>query len=87
MILLAEKDKSIEQAVNSAWQLISDPVIREQCRTREEWIVYDRYRDKVIEEQKNQLIKQDETIAEQGETIAEQAEEIRRLKELMKESK
>ena len=34
--MLAEKDKTIERAVSSAWQMTKEEIIRERMRNREE---------------------------------------------------
>ena len=98
--MIAEKDEVIGKAVDSAWQIMEDEVIREQCRAREEWIINDRYTKKLIAEQDEKLAAQDEKLAKQNEKLAkqnekltkqneklaEQAAEINRLKALLEEA-
>ena len=98
--MIAEKDEVIGKAVDSAWQIMEDEVIREQCRAREEWIINDRYTKKLIAEQEEKLAEQDKKLAaqdeklaaqdekltKQNEKLAEQAAEINRLKALLEEA-
>ena len=91
--MIAEKDEVIGKAVDSAWQIMEDEVIREQCRAREEWIINDRYTKKLIAEQEEKLAEQDKKLAEQDKKLAEmdkklaeQDEENRRLRALLEEA-
>ena len=84
--MIAEKNEVIGKAVDSAWQIMEDEVIREQCRAREEWIINDRYTKKLIAEQEKKLAEQDKKLAEQNEKLAEQDKEIKRLRALLEEA-
>ena len=58
--MLAEKDKTIERAVSSAWQMTEEEIIRERMRNREEGEQLWRSMEKQLEEYKKQSAKYQE---------------------------
>ena len=61
--MLAEKDKTIERAVSSAWQMTEEEIIRERMRNREEGEQLWRSMEKQLEEYKKQSAKYQEQSA------------------------
>ena len=71
--MLAEKDKTIERAVSSAWQMSEEEIIRERMRNREEGEQMWRSMEKELEEYKKQSAKYQEQSAKDRKR-AEEAE-------------
>ncbi len=62
--MLAEKDKTIERAVSSAWQMTEEEIIRERMRNREEGEQLWRSMEKKLEEYQKQSAEDKKTISE-----------------------
>ena len=69
--MLAEKDKTIERAVSSAWQMTEEEIIRERMRNREEGEQLWRSMEKKLEEYQKQSAEDKKTISEKEKTISE----------------
>ncbi len=72
MKMLAEKDKTMERAISSVWQLTEEEMIREQCRAREEWIINDNWKNETIEKQGEEIAK----LKEDNNQLSEQVQVI-----------
>ena len=78
--MLAEKDKTIERAVSSAWQMTEEEIIRERMRNREEGEQLWRSMEKKLEEYQKQSAEDKKTISEKEKTINEKEKTISELK-------
>ncbi len=68
--MLAEKDVIMEKAISASWQMTEEEMIREQCRAREDWIVNNEYKDRLIAQQQDEIAQQQDEIAQQQDEIA-----------------
>ncbi len=86
---MATTDQYMESAVNTMYELSADRMVKEQCRRRAEYELYQKYqaeenarKDALIAQQRAELADKDAVIADQ---LAELAELKRRLSELQQE--
>ena len=67
--MLTKEDKEISNAVSSAWQLIEEENIREQCIRREQWLAQKRW-------EKEKMAEQERTIREYEITLQNKDKEL-----------
>ena len=79
--MLAEKNKTIERAVSSAWQMTEEEIIRERMRNREEGEQLWRSMEKQLEEYKKQSAKYQEQSAKYQEQSAKYQEQSLKYQE------
>ena len=92
MRMLANTDPYIESAANSIYESVTDPVVLNILRVRQEEIDGDAHRrerlaeqEKQLSEQEKQLAEQSEQLAEKDKKLAEQDEQLTRLRALLAE--
>ena len=88
LIMLAEKDKAIDRAVSSAWQLTEDQRIYEQIRRREENERLWDYTMAELERAKKEtedLKKESEDLKKESEDLRKESEEAKRESESLKQ--
>ena len=62
------------------WQLTDDDIIREQCRSREEWIINDNRKTEIIAEQDAEIKKKDAEIDKKDAEIERLKKELAAMK-------
>ncbi len=93
---MATTDQYMESAVNTMYELSADRMVKEQCRRRAEYELYQKYqaeenarKDALIAQQRAELANKDAVIADKDIVIADQQAELaelkRRLSELQQE--
>ena len=93
---MATTDQYMESAVNTMYELSADRMVKEQCRRRAEYELYQKYqaeenarKDALIAQQRAELADKDAVIANKDTVIADQQAELaelkRRLSELQQE--
>ena len=93
---MAMTDQYMESAVNTMYELSADRMVKEQCRRRAEYELYQKYqaeenarKDALITQQRAELANKDTVIADKDIVIADQQAELaelkRRLSELQQE--
>ncbi len=93
---MATTDQYMESAVNTMYELSADRMVKEQCRRRAEYELYQKYqaeenarKDALITQQRAELANKDTVIADKDIVIADQQAELaelkRRLSELQQE--
>ncbi len=93
---MAMTDQYMESAVNTMYELSADRMVKEQCRRRAEYELYQKYqaeenarKDALIAQQRAELANKDTVIADKDIVIADQQAELaelkRRLSELQQE--
>ena len=93
---MATTDQYMESAVNTMYELSADRMVKEQCRRRAEYELYQKYqaeenarKDALIAQQRAELANKDTVIADKDIVIADQQAELaelkRRLSELQQE--
>ena len=74
--MLEEKDNYIKEASKTIFELTSDEMIQKRCRDREEYYLDKRAIERVMEEQKTQLIEKDNIIAEKDNELTEKNNQL-----------
>ncbi|MBQ9438641.1 MAG: PD-(D/E)XK nuclease family transposase [Lachnospiraceae bacterium] len=85
MRMLANTDPYIESAANSIYESVTDPVVLNILRVRQEEIDGDAHRRERLAEQEKQLAEQSKQLAEKDKKLAEQDEQLTRLRTLLAE--
>ncbi len=90
---MAMTNQYMESAANTMYELSADRMVREQCRRRAEYELYQKYqaeenarKDAVIADQKAELEKKDMVIADKDAVIADKDAVIADLKRRLAES-
>lgn len=90
---MAMTNQYMESAANTMYELSADRMVREQCRRRAEYELYQKYqaeenarKDAVIADQKAELEKKDMVIAYKDAVIADKDAVIADLKRRLAES-
>ncbi|MBO6207106.1 MAG: PD-(D/E)XK nuclease family transposase, partial [Lachnospiraceae bacterium] len=69
--MVAAKNRTIDDAATTIYQLTADERIRQQCEAREDYLRRQRGIQQMLEEQRQQLAEKDQKIAEQKKIIEE----------------
>ncbi|MBO6298159.1 MAG: PD-(D/E)XK nuclease family transposase, partial [Lachnospiraceae bacterium] len=82
--MVAAKNRMIDDAATTIYQLTADERIRQQCEAREDYLRRQRGIQEMLEEQKNQLEEQKSQLEAQGRQIAEQRKIIEELQKKLR---
>ncbi len=84
---MATTDQYMESAVNTMYELSADRMVKEQCRRRAEYELYQKYqaeenarKDAIIAEQKAVITNQKAELADKDTVIADQLAQLAELK-------
>ena len=74
--MVAAKNRMIDDAATTIYQLTEDERIRQQCEAREDYLRRQRGIQEMLEEQKNQLEEQKNLLKEQGRKLTEKDQQL-----------
>ena len=84
MKMLAENNAVMGKAISGIWQLTEEEKIREQCRAREEWLINDKWKTDMIEQQSQTITGQQELIKDLQKSNKDLQKSNKDLKEQLK---
>ena len=79
--MVAAKNRMIDAAATTIYQLTEDERIRQQCEAREDYLRRQRGIQKMLEEQRQQLTEKDKQLTEKDQQIAEMQKIIEELRQ------
>lgn len=79
--MVAAKNRMIDDAATTIYQLTEDERIRQQCEAREDYLRRQRGIQKMLEEQRQQLTEKDKQLTEKDQQIAEMQKIIEELRQ------
>ncbi|MBO6208233.1 MAG: PD-(D/E)XK nuclease family transposase [Lachnospiraceae bacterium] len=74
--MVAAKNRMIDAAATTIYQLTEDERIRQQCEAREDYLRRQRGIQKMLEEQRKQLTEKDKQLTEKDQQIAKDAKQL-----------
>lgn len=80
---MAASNQYMKSAVKTLYELSADQFVREQCRAREEYEAYERYRDRQIASLTQEIEDLRKESADKEKVLTDKDAEIARLKELL----
>jgi chromosome segregation ATPase len=79
--MVAAKNRMIDDAATTIYQLTEDERIRQQCEAREDYLRRQRGIQEMLEEQRQQLTEKDKQLTEKDQQIAEMQKIIEELRQ------
>ena len=85
--MVAAKNQMIDDAATTIYQLTADERIRQQCEAREDYLRRQRWIQKMLEEQRQQLAEKDQQLTEKDQKLTEQEQQLTAMKSELEEAK
>ena len=83
--MVAAKNRMIDDAATTIYQLTADERIRQQCEAREDYLRRQRGIQEMLEEQRQQLAEKDQQLTEQKQQLMKQEQQIAEQQKLIEE--
>ena len=84
--MVAAKNRMIDDAATTIYQLTADERIRQQCEAREDYLRRQRGIQEMLEEQRQQLAEKDQQLTEKDQQLTEKDQQLTEQKQkLMKQ--
>jgi len=84
--MVAAKNRTIDDAATTIYQLTADERIRQQCEAREDYLRRQRGIQKMLEEQRQQLAEKDQQLTEKDQKLTEQEQQLTAMKSELEEA-
>ena len=79
--MVAAKNRMIDDAATTIYQLTADERIRQQCEAREDYLRRQRGIQKILERQRQQLAEQKQQLTEQKQQLTEKDQQLMEQKQ------
>ncbi len=84
--MVAAKNRMIDDAATTIYQLTADERIRQQCEAREDYLRRQRGIQQMLEEQRQQLAEQEQQLTEKDRQLTEQKQQLTAMKSELEEA-
>ena len=84
--MVAAKNRMIDDAATTIYQLTADERIRQQCEAREDYLRRQRGIQEMLEEQRQQLAEKDQKLTEQEQQLTEKDRQLTAMKSELEEA-
>ena len=83
--MVAAKNRTIDDAATTIYQLTADERIRQQCEAREDYLRRQRGIQQMLEEQRQQLAEKDQKLTEQEQQLTAMKSELEEANKKLQE--